>query len=158
MQVHPKGDTALTTSQIDHTPRIRWNASRSAHPARIASWRALDAITHGEKERYISLYAPDGVIHDPVGKTGVDPTGAGHRGHAALAKFWDASIARVGTLSFIVHTSLAADDQVANAFTMMLPAPGGGTAALDSIFIYRVNEAGLLICVAGYWEAPPKSR
>jgi steroid Delta-isomerase len=145
------------TSLIDHTPRIRWNASRSPHPARIASWRALDAITHGEKERYISLYAPDGVIHDPVGKTGVDPTGAGHRGHTALAKFWDESIAKVGILSFIVHASLATDDRVANSLTMMLPTRGGGTALMDCIFVYRVNEDGLLICVAGYWEAPPKS-
>jgi hypothetical protein len=35
----------------------------------------LDAITRSDKERYVSLYAPDGVIHDPVGRTAFDPTG-----------------------------------------------------------------------------------
>ena len=61
--------------QIVDTEGIAWNASRSNHPARIASWRALDAITRSDKERYVSLYAPDGVIHDPVGQTAFDPTG-----------------------------------------------------------------------------------
>jgi hypothetical protein len=83
-------------SVIKDTPSISWNGSRSNHPARIASYRALDAITCADKEGYISLYAPDGVIHDPVGMTAVDPTGAGHRGHDAISAFWDATIARAG--------------------------------------------------------------
>jgi hypothetical protein len=61
--------------QIVDTEDIVWNASRPNHPARIASWRALDAITRSDKERYVSLHAPDGVISDPVGRTAFDPTG-----------------------------------------------------------------------------------
>ena len=48
-------------SVIKDTPWIGGNGSRSNHPARIASYRALDAITCADKEGYISLYAPDGV-------------------------------------------------------------------------------------------------
>ena len=75
-----RGKRVSMDSVIKDTPSIGWNGSRSNHPARIASYRALDAITCADKEGYISLYAPDGVIHDPVGMTAVDPTGAGHRG------------------------------------------------------------------------------
>jgi steroid Delta-isomerase len=141
-------------ANIVHTPRICWNASRSEHPARVASWQALDAVTRSDKDRYIALYAPGGVIHDPVGKTAVDPTGRGHRGHDALAAFWDRSIARAGDLSFTVHTSLATDDQVANSFTMIMEYPDGEAASMECIFLYRVDESGLLLYVGGYWEIP----
>jgi steroid Delta-isomerase len=144
-------------SEIVPTTRIHWNATRSEHPARVASWRALDAITRGDKERYISLYAPDGVIHDPVGKTPVDPSGQGHRGHEALGSFWDTQIAQAGDLSFVVHTSLATDDQVANSFTLVVDQSAGDTTSMECIFIYRVNGAGLLVNVAGYWEIATSS-
>ena len=149
----------MQSTQIGDAARIVWNASYSNHPARTASWRALDAITRRDKERYISLYAPDGVIHDPVGKSDLDPTGSGHRGHDALAKFWDQQIATIGSLSFFVHTSLATDDQVANAFTMLVEHPEGNSAtSMECIFAYRVNDAGLLISVNGYWEVPDAPR
>jgi steroid delta-isomerase len=155
--IHSQGGTTLTNPLIVQTAGIRWKASRSAHPARVASWRAIDAITRSDKERYISLYAPDGVIHDPVGKSAVDPTGEGHRGHAALARFWDSQIATAGDLSFVVHTSVANDDQVANSFSMVMQLPTGDTRSMECIFIYRVNEAGLLLRVAGYWEVASDS-
>lgn len=144
--------------QIGDAARILWNASCSNHPARTASWRALDAITRRDKERYISLYAPDGVIHDPVGKSDLDPTGSGHRGHEALAKFWDQQIATIGRLSFFVHTSLATDGQVANAFTMLVEDDGNSAISMECIFVYHVNDAGLLISVNGYWEVPDSLR
>jgi steroid delta-isomerase len=149
----------VQSTQIGDAARIVWDASCSNHPARIASWRALDAITRGDKERYISLYAPDGVIHDPVGKSHLDPTGSGHRGHDALAKFWDQQIATIGRLSFVVHTSLATDHRVANAFTMLMEHPEGkGATSMECIFVYRVNDAGLLLSVNGYWEVPDSLR
>lgn len=144
----------MPASQIGHTPGVFWNASRSEHPARLASWRALDAISRRDKERYISLYAPNGVIHDPVGRSSDDPTGSGHRGHTSLAKFWDENVARIGGFNFIVHTSLATDNQAANSFTMIMQLSDGEMTSLECIFIYRVDEAGLLLYVGGYWEMP----
>ncbi|WP_101951199.1 nuclear transport factor 2 family protein [Mycobacterium sp. 3519A] len=144
----------MGVSQIAHTPRISWNATTSEHPARVASWRALDAITRGDKSGYVSLYAPDGVIHDPIGKTAIDPTGSGHRGADALEKFWDQNIATAGALSFVVHTSLACDNHVANSFTINIEGPDGAVALMDCIFVYQVDELGLLVHVAGYWEPP----
>ena len=148
-----RGKRVSMDSVIKDTPSIGWNGSRSNHPARIASYRALDAITCADKEGYISLYAPDGVIHDPVGMTAVDPTGAGHRGHDAISAFWDATIARAGGLNFIVHKSHATHDQVANSYTIT-PRDPCEFAGIDCIFIYRVNDGGLLVYVGGYWDIP----
>ena len=141
-------------SPIVDTTNIRWNASRADHPARIAAWRAIDAIARRDKDRYVSGYAPGGVIHDPVGRSSFDPSGSGHRGHEALAKFWDKSIAPIRSFRFTVHTSLATDDQVANSFTMNLEFSEGNTTATDCLCIYRVNDVGLLLSVCAYWETP----
>src|SRR6185312_17332603 len=118
----------MQTPRIGHAARIVWNASRASHPARIASWRAMDATVRRDKSRYLSLYALDGVIHDPVGKSDLDPTGSGHRGHCALARFWDQQISTIHRMSFVVHTSLATDDRVANSFTMCVEPSEGSQA------------------------------
>jgi steroid Delta-isomerase len=145
----------MQSPRIGHAARIVWNASRSSHPARVASWRALDAIVRRDRARYISLYAPDGVIHDPVGKSDLDPTGSGHRGHSALGRFWDQQISTIHNLSFVVHTSLATDHRVANSFTIRMErSDGNESTSMECIFIYRVNDAGLLARVTGYWEVP----
>ena len=85
--------------------------------------------------------------------TAVDPTGAGHRGHDAVSAFWDATVARAGGLKFIVHKSHATHDQVANSYTIIPRDPCEFTG-IDCIFIYRVDDAGLLVYVGGYWDTP----
>jgi steroid Delta-isomerase len=137
---------------VDST-KVSWKAARSEHPARIASWRAYDALARRDKARYVSLYAPDGVIHDPVGKTSFDPTGAGHRGHDAIGRFWDERVAPISSFEFVIHSSLVTDDQVANMFTLSLRFPDGNTNSMDCIAIYEVDEVGLLRYVGAYWES-----
>src|ERR1700759_2704040 len=89
-------------------PAVTWTASRAEHPARTASWRVLDALARKDKAAYIASYAKDGVIHDPVGSSDLDPEGAGHRGHVALSRFWDEAIAPIEEFRFTFHSSFAA--------------------------------------------------
>jgi hypothetical protein len=49
-----------------------------------------------------------------------------------------------GESSFRVHTSLATDNHVANSFAMTMQLAEGERTPLECIFIYRVDEAGLL--------------
>ncbi len=42
---------------------------------------------------WIALFAPDGVVADPVGPSMFDPDGLGHRGTEAIAAFYDSVIA-----------------------------------------------------------------
>ena len=88
----------------------------------------------------------------PSARQSFDPTGAGHRGHEAIAQFWDQSIAPIKSFAFVVHTSLATDDQVANSFTMALKLSAANTTSTDCICIYRVNDTGLLLYVGAHWE------
>jgi steroid Delta-isomerase len=141
------------------TNRIIWDASHFEHTARVASWRPLDGITRSDRETYVSLYTPNGVIHDPVGRTSVDPTGMGHRGHDPLATFWDQSVASItGGMSLVVHKSLATDNQVANSFTIIIRPPHGGEVATECICVYRVDADGLLLYVGAHWEVPGSIR
>ena len=59
------------------------------HPARRAGLLSQRYVANGEREKWLDLFADDGVIQDPVGASPLDPTGKGHRGKAAIAAFWD---------------------------------------------------------------------
>lgn len=134
-------------------PPVKWTASRAEHPARIASWRVLDALARKDKGAYLTAYADDGVIHDPVGPSDSDPEGTGHRGHHALSDFWDKAIAPIEEFQFAFHSSFAADHEVANAGRITALIPGDLVMDIDCVFVYKVNAHGLLQSVRGYWEA-----
>ena len=143
----------MSAIQISDTAEITWNASRHEHPARAASWQAMDAVARRDKNLYISLYAPGGVMHDPVGRSSIDPTGLGHRGHNGIAKFWDEHVAIVSDWRFVVHKSFATGDHAANAFTIHFTRPDA-EVMLECIFVYQISDSGLLLYVGGYWEMP----
>ena len=60
----------------------------SKHPARLASWRSIDAVARGDKRAWLDNFADDAIVEDPIGKSMIDPTGEGHRGRAAIEQFW----------------------------------------------------------------------
>lgn len=132
---------------------VTWTASRAEHPARAASWRALNALSRKDKDAYLAAYADDGVIYDPVGPSDTDPGGTGHRRRQALSEFWDEAIAPIEEFRFAFHTSLAAGPEVANVRRITALIPGGLMLDIDCVFVCQVNSGGLLQSVRGYWEA-----
>lgn len=52
-------------------------------------------MAKGVKEDWVALFAPDGVVEDPVGPSMFDPEGKGHHGHEGIGGFWDIAIAGV---------------------------------------------------------------
>jgi steroid Delta-isomerase len=133
-------------------PAVTWTASMEEHPARVASWRAYDALARKDKNAYLAAYAEDGIIHDPVGPTDADPEGAGHRGHAAISVFWDNLVAPIEEFRFAFSSSYAAGDEVANTGRVTAFLAGDQVMDIDCVFLYQVNDAGLLVSVRGYWE------
>jgi steroid delta-isomerase len=85
----------------------------------------------------------------------IDPTGEGHRGVAAREAFYDNFIAP-SNISIEIHHSYAAGNECANRITITTEIPGeAGTKYVQlvtGIFVYRVNEAGELLSLRGYWE------
>lgn len=131
---------------------ITWHGPLATHPARTASRRSMDAVCRGAKEEWLALFARDGVVEDPVGTSMFDPAGAGHRGRAAIAAFWDMAIANVERFEFTVRDSFAAGDEVANVGTITAFLPGGSRVDTEGVFVYRVDEDGLIRSMRAFWE------
>jgi steroid Delta-isomerase len=131
---------------------ITWSGPETTHPARTASRRSMDAVTRGAKEEWLALFAEDGVVEDPVGVSMFDPTGNGHHGHAGIGAFWDMTIANVERFEFDIRDSFAAGNEVANVGTITTFLPGGSVVDTEGVFVYRVNDDGLIVSMRAFWE------
>ena len=125
---------------------------KTEHPARLASQRSIAAVQAKDKDAWLALFAEDGVVQDPVGKSFLDETGEGHRGHEAIGAFFDGNIAPVEEIRFELHDSFAAGDEVANVATIHMTLPGGATSRCEGVFVYRVREDGKLVSLRAFWE------
>jgi steroid Delta-isomerase len=131
---------------------VTWSGPETTHPARTASRRSMDAVTRGAKEEWLTLFAEDGVVEDPVGKSMFDPTGNGHHGRDAIGAFWEMTIANVERFEFDIRDSFAAGNEVANVGTITTFLPGGSRVDTEGVFVYRVNDDGLIVSMRAFWE------
>lgn len=131
---------------------INWTASRTETPARTASWRSMEAVTSGAKETWLALFAEDAVVEDPVGPSMFDAEGKGHHGKEAIAAFWDLAIANVERFEFAMHDSFAAGSECANVGTISAFLPGGARVDTEGVFVYNVDENGLIKSMRAFWE------
>ena len=122
------------------------------HPARAAAQASMDAVKRGAKDEWLALFAEDAVVEDPVGPSMFDPDGHGHRGREAISAFWDKAIALAERFEFAIVDSFAAGDEVANVGTISAFLPGGIRVDTEGVFVYRVNEAGLIRSLRAFWE------
>jgi ketosteroid isomerase-like protein len=131
---------------------VTWSGPETAHPARTASRRSMDAVSRGAKDEWLALFADDAVVEDPVGVSMFDPTGEGHRGRAAIAAFWDLTIGNAERIEFEIRDSFAAGDEVANVGTISSYLPGGSRVDAEGVFVYRVNDDGRIVSLRAFWE------
>ena len=131
---------------------VTWSGPETTHPARTASRRSMDAVSRGAKEEWLALFAEDGIIEDPVGKSMFDPTGNGHRGRDKISAFWDMTIANVERFEFDIRDSFAAGNECANVGTITTFLPGGSRVDTEGVFVYRVNDDGLILSMRAFWE------
>lgn len=124
------------------------------HPARIAGEKSRDAVTRGDREAWLSLWADDARIEDPVGVSPLDPSGEGHHGREAIAAFWDRVIKRDPGMrtTFDYHTQYCAGDECACVGSLTQHFPDGSSFEVSGVFVYRANERGLLVSLRTYWE------
>src|SRR6185295_12299406 len=62
-------------------------------PVHLAGKRSREAAMARDKDAWLALFADNAVVEDPVGPSHFDPEGRGHRGKAAIARFFDMAIA-----------------------------------------------------------------
>jgi len=112
----------------------------------------MDAVTRRSKADWLALFADDAVIEDPVGPSMFDPDGNGHHGKEAIAAFWDKAIALPERFEFDITDSFAAGNEVANVGTISAFFPGNTRVDTEGVFVYQVNEVGLIVSLRAFWE------
>jgi ketosteroid isomerase-like protein len=112
----------------------------------------MDAVTRRDKDTWLTLFAADAVVEDPVGPSMFDTEGKGHHGHEGIAAFWDLTIGMTERMQFDIRDSFAAGDEVANVGTITAFLPGGMRVDTEGVFVYRVDEHGLIRSLRAFWE------
>ena len=115
-----------------------------------ASWRCVQS---DDREGWLALMADDIVVEDPIGEAVTNPDGTGVRGKEALAAFYDANIGP-NRLTVTCEATFPSSSPTEIAYILVLHTrfPNGFTATVRGVFTYRVNEAGLITNLRGYWN------
>ena len=113
----------------------------------------MRAVESHDREAWLSIFATDAVVEDPIGVSPFDLEGTGHHGIEAIAAFYDNVVGPNDSVSFTLTASYAAGLEVANVGTISTTLPGGEvTVHTDTVVTYRVDEAGKIVALRSYWE------
>jgi steroid Delta-isomerase len=121
--------------------------------ARDLARRSQAAVKAKDRAGWLSLFAPDAIVQDPIGPSPLDPAGAGHRGPEAIAAFYDTVIAPNDSITFEIADSYLCGDEVADVGIIRTVLPGGKhVAVVHGVYTYRSNGAGQLAALRAFWE------
>jgi steroid Delta-isomerase len=121
--------------------------------ARDLARRSQAAVQAKDREAWLSLFAKDAVVADPIGPSPLDPAGHGHRGLAAIAAFYDAVIAPNEEVRFEIERSYLCGDEVADVGIIRTTLPGGShVVVVRGVYTYRGDGTGRLAALRAYWE------
>ena len=111
----------------------------------------MAAVSAGDRDGWLSQYAEDAVLHDPVGGSPLDPDGVGLRGRAALEQFWDIMIAP-NTATFTIDAVHTGGNEAVVVASVSMTLATGQRAAYDGVFVYAVDTAGRIALVRAYFD------
>jgi ketosteroid isomerase-like protein len=121
--------------------------------ARELARRSQAAVAAKDRSAWLALFANDAVVQDPIGPSPLDPGGAGHRGAAAIAAFYDTVIATAERITFEIESSYLCGDEVADVGVIRTMLPGGRqVAVVRGVYTYRSNGDGKLAALRAFWE------
>lgn len=123
----------------------------TTHPAAAAALTAMNAVTAGDRDAWLSCYADEVVLHDPVGGSPLDSQGVGVRGLDGLDRFWRQAIAP-NQVRFDVTAVHAAGDEAAVVATVTTRFPNGVVVDYDGVFVYTINHDKQVVSLRGYWD------
>jgi steroid delta-isomerase len=134
------------------------------NPALVAARSSWRCVRGKDKQGWLDLMDEDIRIEDPIGVAPTNPTGEGIHGKQAVAGFWDTHIGP-STILIEAHESFAVPGESAHVLTLTTTLSNGVTTIVHGIFTYRVNDAGRLASMRGYWTLdamqftpPPEAR
>ena len=133
---------------------ITWTATNDDHPARAASQRSYSAVAKGDLAEWLTVYAEDAVLEDPVGPSMFDPEGKGHHGHAGISAFWEQAIAPIAKFEFEIYESFAnpGSNTCANIGRIKTSFADGSYTMTDLIMVYVIHDDGRVASMKAFWE------
>ncbi len=123
----------------------------SDHPARTMAMQSMSCVMSKDRDSWLALWAEDGWVEDPIGKSFIDPTGLGHHGPEGRAAFWDSNMAP-NSIVFDLKDSFACGNECANVADITITIEGGATTTCEGVFAYRVDDEGKLLSLRAFWE------
>ena len=116
------------------------------------SKRSMAMSEARDRQGWLSLFADDAVVEDPVGPSFVSEDGSGQRGIEAIATFYDNVISQSESIKFTIHRSIECGDEVCNIGELRITLPGDQVGVVQLANIYKVNAEGKLVSLRSFWE------
>ena len=115
-----------------------------------SSWRCVQAR---DREGWLALMADDVVIEDPIGRSVTNPDGTGVRGKEGVGAFFDSNIA-ANQLTITCEETFpsSSPNEIAHTLVLHSKFDNGVTSTVRGVFTYRVDDAGLITNMRGYWN------
>jgi steroid Delta-isomerase len=116
-----------------------------------ASWRAVQA---DDREAWLALMADDVLIEDPIGQAPTNTDGTGVRGKENVYAFYDNTIGKTSARRVTCEETFpsSSPNEIAHILSLHFEFEGGFTSDVRGVFTYRVDSAGLLTNLRGYWN------
>ena len=118
--------------------------------AQELSFLSRDFAVAKDKESWLALFDKDALVQDPIGKSPLDPMGNGHKGIAAIEKFYDTVIAN-GDIEFTIIESIPCADECAN-YAQIVNLVGDIKIETKMIVIYRINSNNKIESLRAFWD------
>ena len=118
--------------------------------AQELSFLSRDYAVAKDKENWLALFTKDALVQDPIGKSPLDPEGNGHKGIAAIEKFYDTVIAN-GNIEFTIIESIPCADECAN-YAQIVNLVGDIKIETKMIVIYRINSNNKIESLRAFWD------
>ncbi|MDB4166824.1 hypothetical protein N9671_01270 [Gammaproteobacteria bacterium] len=118
--------------------------------AQELSFLSRDYAVAKDKENWLALFTKDALVQDPIGKSPLDPEGNGHKGIAAIEKFYDTVIAN-GDIEFTIIESIPCADECAN-YAQIVNLVGNIKIETKMIVIYRINSNNKIESLRAFWD------
>ena len=118
--------------------------------AQELSFLSRDYAVAKDKESWLALFDDNALVQDPIGKSPLDPEGNGHKGIAAIEKFYDTVIAN-GNIEFTIVESIPCGNECAN-YAQIVNLVGDIKIETKMIVIYRVNSNDKIVSLRAFWD------
>ena len=103
-----------------------------------------------DKKNWLSLFADDAIVQDPIGVSPLDPEGEGHKGIEAIENFYDTVIAN-GNIEFNILESIPCANECAN-YAQIVNVVGDVKIETKMIVIYCINSSNKIQSLRAFWD------